>query len=135
MLNDKSVVVPEHWGANGQPKRTKTEMLAERRAALRPDLSYDLDGDGIVGNRDYVISKLYDLDRDGKLNADERKAALEAVQNVRKPRVSKPSLTVTRTCRALRASSFGTSNRRARTALSASSSAEACLWTARTSCP
>ena len=84
MLNDKSVVIPDHWGANGQPKRTKTEMLAKRKSALRPDLSYDLDGDGIVGNRDYVISKLYDLDKDGKLNEQERKAALEAVQNVRK---------------------------------------------------
>ena len=26
------------------------------------DLSYDLDGDGIVGNRDLVLSKLFDKD-------------------------------------------------------------------------
>jgi hypothetical protein len=43
-----------------------------------------LDGDGNVGNRDYVISKLFDKDNNGKLNATERKAALEAVKNVSK---------------------------------------------------
>jgi len=41
-----------------------------------------LDGDGFVGGRDYVIAKLHDLDRDGKLNAEEKKAALDAVKNV-----------------------------------------------------
>jgi hypothetical protein len=41
-----------------------------------------LDGDGNVGGRDYVISKLFDKDGDGKLNAEERKNADEAVRNV-----------------------------------------------------
>lgn len=35
-----------------------------------------------MGGRDYVISKLFDKDGDGKLNAQERKAAEEAVRNV-----------------------------------------------------
>ena len=35
---------------------------------MLPDISYDLDGDGVVGNRDFVISKIYDKDKDGKLN-------------------------------------------------------------------
>jgi hypothetical protein len=35
-----------------------------------------------VGNRDYVISKLFDKDGDGKLNAEERRAAEEAIRNV-----------------------------------------------------
>ena len=48
-----------------------------------PDISYDLDGDGYVGGRDYVLSKMYDKDGDGKLNTSERKAADEAVRNVR----------------------------------------------------
>jgi hypothetical protein len=48
-----------------------------------PHISYDLDGDGFVGGRDYVISKYHDKDGDGKLNAEERKAAEEAVKNVR----------------------------------------------------
>jgi hypothetical protein len=47
-----------------------------------PDKTYDLDGDGLVGNRDYVISKHFDKDQDGKLNATERHAAMTAVENV-----------------------------------------------------
>jgi hypothetical protein len=37
-----------------------------------PHHSYDLDGDGIVGGRDLVISKLFDKDKDGRLNTAER---------------------------------------------------------------
>lgn len=47
-----------------------------------PDISFDLDGDGNVGGRDYVISKLFDKNGDGKLDAQERKAADEAIKNV-----------------------------------------------------
>jgi len=46
-------------------------------------LSYDLDGDGIVGNRDYVISKIFDKNGDGKLDKEERIAAFDAIKNVR----------------------------------------------------
>jgi len=35
---------------------------------LAPDLSYDIDGDGVVGNRDLVLGKLFDKDGDGRLN-------------------------------------------------------------------
>lgn len=45
-------------------------------------MSFDLDGDGIVGNRDLVIAKLFDKDGDGKLNKAERSAADEAIRNV-----------------------------------------------------
>jgi len=44
-------------------------MQANRRRGLQADISFDLDGDGIVGNRDLVLSKLFDKDGDGKLNA------------------------------------------------------------------
>lgn len=47
-----------------------------------PDMSFDLDGDGYVGNKDYVLSKVFDKDGDGKLNAEERKNALEAIKAV-----------------------------------------------------
>ena len=47
-----------------------------------PDISFDLDGDGYVGGRDYVLSKMFDKDGDGRLNTQERKAADEAVRNV-----------------------------------------------------
>ncbi|KAF4677995.1 hypothetical protein FOL47_006942 [Perkinsus chesapeaki] len=52
--------------------RTRSEMLHQRRANLVPDISYDVDGDGVVGTRDYFISKHFDDDRDGKLNQKER---------------------------------------------------------------
>lgn len=44
-----------------------------------PDKSYDLDCDGFVGNRDYVIAKHFDKNQNGKLNASERLAAITAV--------------------------------------------------------
>ena len=63
-------------------KKTRTELLEARKKEAMPDLSFDLDGDGFVGGRDYVISKIFDKDGDGKLNPSERKAADEAVRNV-----------------------------------------------------
>jgi hypothetical protein len=42
-----------------------------------------LDGDGIVGNRDLVIAKHFDKDKDGRLNTTERNNAKEALKNVR----------------------------------------------------
>ena len=58
-----------------------TDLTANRRREYVPDISYDLDGDGIVGNRDLVLSKLFDKDGDGRLNAAERKNADEAIRN------------------------------------------------------
>lgn len=49
--------------------------------AMKADPSYDLDGDGVVDNRDMYISKIFDKDGDGKLNATERKNAEDAIRN------------------------------------------------------
>jgi hypothetical protein len=54
----------------------------DRRVEKVPHISYDLDGDGQVGGRDYVIAKHFDKDGDGRLNTNEKKQALEAVKNV-----------------------------------------------------
>ena len=51
------------------------DIQNKRRTDYVPDISFDLDGDGVVGNRDLVLSKLFDKDCDGKLNAEERKNA------------------------------------------------------------
>ena len=56
---------------------TQTELIAKRKKEKIPDISYDLDQDGYVGGRDYVIAKRYDVDNDGKLNEKEKKAAYE----------------------------------------------------------
>ena len=60
---------------------TRTKLLEQRKKENIPDISYDLDGDGYVGGRDYVLSKRFDLDGDGKLNEIEKKNALEAIKN------------------------------------------------------
>ena len=60
---------------------TRTKLLQLRKKENIPDISYDLDGDGYVGGRDYVLSKRFDLDGDGKLNDTEKKNALEAIKN------------------------------------------------------
>jgi len=60
---------------------TRTKLLERRKKEKIPDISYDLDGDGYVGGRDYVLSKRYDVDGDGKLNEIEKKNALEGIKN------------------------------------------------------
>ena len=60
---------------------TRTKLLELRKKENIPDISYDLDGDGYVGGRDYVLSKRFDVDGDGKLNEIEKKNALEAIKN------------------------------------------------------
>jgi len=86
-----------------------------------------LDGDGFVGGRDYVISKIYDKDGDGKLNQEERKAADEAVRNVSQ------AICIKAIIRALKRSSFGMLNKRERSVPSASCSDEGCSSTLKTS--
>ena len=52
-----------------------------RKKSVQPDISFDLDGDGQVSCRDFVLAKLFDADKDGKLNEQERANALEAIKN------------------------------------------------------
>lgn len=75
--------IPEWWNSPANSnKKTRTELLEARKKGNIPDISFDLDGDGFVGGRDYVIAKIFDKDGDGKLNTNERKAADEAVRDV-----------------------------------------------------
>jgi hypothetical protein len=60
---------------------TQTELINKRKKEKIPDISYDLDQDGYVGGRDYVIAKRFDVDNDGKLNEQEKKAAYEGIKN------------------------------------------------------
>ena len=58
-----------------------TELFDKRKKERIPDISYDLDKDGYVGGRDYVIAKRFDVDNDGKLNEQEKAAAYEGIKN------------------------------------------------------
>ena len=85
-MEKEKTKIPQWWGSEANPynKRTdRAQLFATRKAEKKPHISFDLDGDGIVGNKDYVLSKLFDKDQDGKLNAEERAAADEALRNVR----------------------------------------------------
>ena len=46
-----------------------------------PHISYDLDGDGIVGGRDLVIANIFDKDKKGSLTQEEKEAALKALRD------------------------------------------------------
>jgi hypothetical protein len=52
------------------PNRVKTRSaLQEQRNRERvPDSSYDLNGDGAVCSKDYLIGKLFDKEKKGKLS-------------------------------------------------------------------
>lgn len=78
------VVVPE--------KMTKTKLLAERRAEMVPHISYDLDGDGFVGGRDYVVARRFDEGVKNYLTQSERKKAFDALKNVSKLLILTPFL-------------------------------------------
>jgi hypothetical protein len=63
-------------------KRTRTKLLEGRKKEIIPDLSYDLDGDGFVGGRDYVVARRFDEGYKNSLTKSERSRAIEAVKNV-----------------------------------------------------
>jgi len=50
-----------------------------RKRSKIPDISYDLDKDGYVGGKDYVLAKRFDFDMDGKLNEKEKKFAYDQI--------------------------------------------------------
>ena len=66
---------------NKSTPMTQVKLMEKRKKERIPDISYDLDGDGYVGNKDYVLAKRYDADVDGKLDEIERKNALEGIKN------------------------------------------------------
>jgi hypothetical protein len=52
--------IPDWWSKPGIPeelKQSQTKLNEQRRKEKVAHISYDLDGDGFVGGRDYVIAK------------------------------------------------------------------------------
>ena len=82
ILKDQNQIKnPWEYKNNNQQVNSYTELVKKRRMDKIPDPSFDLDGDGFVGGRDYVISKRFDVNKDGKLDENERKAAIDAIKN------------------------------------------------------
>lgn len=48
---------------------------------MLPDISYDLDGDGTVGTRDYALSRKFDDGAKNYLTSQERLTAIQAMRN------------------------------------------------------
>lgn len=57
-------------------------MYECRKKEALPDISYDLDGDGYVGGRDYVVARRFDKGFKNYLTVDERQQAIDAVKSV-----------------------------------------------------
>jgi len=60
--------------------KTRSELLAQRKEAMKPDASFDLDGDGVVGVREFYFAARMDKDASGTLNVEEK---LEGLQDMR----------------------------------------------------
>jgi hypothetical protein len=63
-------------------KKTRTKLIEARKKEILPDISYDLDGDGFVGGRDYVVARRFDEGFKNSLTKEEREKAIQAVKNV-----------------------------------------------------
>ncbi len=48
---------------------------------MKPDISYDIDGDGHVSSTDFFLAKKFDSNNDGILDNDERQKCLTALKN------------------------------------------------------
>jgi len=75
--------MPENWEDRKDKEkprcRTRSELSRYRKREALPDLSYDLDNDGIVCQREYFIARRFDKNADGRLDPDERKNALNSL--------------------------------------------------------
>lgn len=74
--------IPQWWSkpdTKEVEKKTRTKLLQVRKQDAIPHLTFDLDGDGIVGGRDLVIAKHFDKDMDGRLNTAEKANAIKAI--------------------------------------------------------
>lgn len=69
-------------GQNGAlNKFTRSKLIELRKKEVLPDMSYDLDGDGFVGGRDYVIARRFDNGFKNYLTPQEKDTALNALKN------------------------------------------------------
>lgn len=59
-----------------QKRFSRTAMLRQRQDAGKQDLSFDLDGDGVVGQRDLYVASKFDANRDGLLDKKEYSEAM-----------------------------------------------------------
>jgi len=79
---DTIVVKPAYRPKNyalGATSRSELQALRKKKAGV--DLSYDLDGDAQVSQRDYFFAQRFDVDGDGVLTEEERGLAAAAMNS------------------------------------------------------
>ena len=69
----KSTKIPKSWS---KAPSVKTWRDVQAKLTQVPHISYDIDGDGVVGSTDYFVSKLFDKEGKGNLSESEKAAAL-----------------------------------------------------------
>lgn len=76
-----NVPVPNNW--DREPHfHSRSELQKSRPNGIRPHISYDLDGDGFVSQKDYKVSSSMDSQKKGFLTDMERAAAKNSIQSV-----------------------------------------------------
>jgi hypothetical protein len=79
---DNVVIKPQYRPALAQSGATALSDLRHRRKMKqRANLSYDLDGDGMVSQKDYFFAVRFDKDGNGNLDPQEKAAAAEAMRS------------------------------------------------------
>lgn len=78
-INSKDVKIPDSWNGS-QPGKTRTSLMKTQKESLVAHPSYDIDGDGFVGEKDILIAKMFDANKDGILDAKERANAMSNLE-------------------------------------------------------
>lgn len=78
---DQVVVKPQYRKELDKPEvKSLSELKFKRKMKQRAPLSYDLDGDGMVSQKDYFFAVRFDKDGNGNLEPEEKAAAAEAMR-------------------------------------------------------
>jgi len=78
---DQVVVKPQYRKELDKPEvKSLSELKFKRKMKQRAPLSYDLDGDGMVSQKDYFFAVRFDKDGNGNLEPAEKAAAAEAMR-------------------------------------------------------
>jgi hypothetical protein len=67
--------------ASPSKHRTRTELLAARRNAMRAPDSYDLGGDCVVDQKEYFYATKFDVNGDGSIDQAERETAAQLMKS------------------------------------------------------
>ena len=61
--------------------KTRSEFIVARKASEKPDISFDVDGDGFVGPQDMAVAKIFDVDHNQRFDEKELAARDKAIRN------------------------------------------------------